>query len=465
MRLTGLLKRLHRDERAQISFLAVAGVVCFVGLMSMVVNTDGLVSERIRVQNVADATVLSAASWTARGLNMESYVNVLNTKLLSAAVLLNALNDALPVIEASGEIQQAVFTACSGVPFVGVFCAAMATVVRIQLAVLRPLKNFVSKLANKLSNCNSGGKLWSLMNGLQKVGNAVRVSFPAIGIAESIDIARANGTTGVVLNGKFTPKGELTLPVKAGKFQDFCEPLKNGGPGYELQGYDVGQGPLKLGKERIKKTVLLPFINFFSWPIFNGMLASHVVQVGCTNDPGEDTDVPVKLKTLEECRKYKVDSRWSQIWSQTRPITDGSLRLEDFVPWRPLKQDNDTSGDKAEDEKTISEQLGKINIDHEAGGAGDNAPPVTMGRAYQYLDPSTEDKVHLSTADCDGSGYPFYTPPLGGSWSINAPGMTYCFPTIGTTCRTIDSWASSFGTTRTTCATVARRTSAGISSA
>ncbi|HEX5764119.1 MAG TPA: pilus assembly protein TadG-related protein, partial [Woeseiaceae bacterium] len=111
-----LVKRLHREESAQISFLAVAGVICFVGLLSMVINTNDVVTERVHMQDVADATVLSAASWTARGLNTISFVNVLNTKLISTAVLLNALADSIPVMEAVGQIQQAIFSGCSGVP-------------------------------------------------------------------------------------------------------------------------------------------------------------------------------------------------------------------------------------------------------------------------------------------------------------------------------------------------------------
>jgi hypothetical protein len=443
MSLFRLLQRLHRDDGAQISFLAVAGVVCFIGLMSMVVNTDDLVSERVRVQNVADATVLSAASWTARGLNMESYINVLNTKLLSTAVLLNALNDALPVIEGVGRIQEAIFTGCSGVPFIGAFCAVMAAVVKVQLAVLTPLKNAVKNLAQRLSSCSSGGQLWNIMTTLQRAGDAVRASFPGIGIAESVSIAAANGTTGVVLSGKLSLQGQLTLPVKLEPFAQFCEPLKNGGPGYELQGYEVGQGPLELGRERIKRTLLLPFINFFSWPIFNGMVSSHIVQVGCTTDPGEDTDVPVKLSTLDECRKYEATSRWSHLWSKTRPIANGSYRVGDFVPWKPLNESNAGSDNEALYQQEIQEQLGNINIPQDQQQAGGPVgADIQPGPAYQHLDPTTESRPSgsLAPGDCAGSGFPTYTPPFGQAWEINAPGNTFCFIVIGGSCSRIDEW-------------------------
>ena len=43
----------HREESAQISFLAVAGIVCFVGLLSMVINTNDVITERVHMQDVA----------------------------------------------------------------------------------------------------------------------------------------------------------------------------------------------------------------------------------------------------------------------------------------------------------------------------------------------------------------------------------------------------------------------------
>ena len=443
MRFLGFLKRLHREDDAQISFLAVGSVICFVALLSMVINTDDIVTERVHMQNVADATVLSAASWTARGLNMVSFINVLNTKLISTAVLLNALNDSLPVIEAAGKIQQAIFQGCSGVPFVGVFCAAMAVVVRIQLSVLQPLKNVVSKLADKLSSCDKGGKLWSIMGGLVKAADGISASFGAIGILESYEIAKANGATGIVVNGKLTDvKGQLGLPVEKQDFSKYCGPLKNGGPGYQLQGYAVGQGPLKLGKERIKKTLLLPFINFFSWPIFNGMVASHTLQVGCMNDPGDDSKVPVKLKDLEECKKYHETSRWSHIFSTTRPVEDGSFQVKDFVAWRPVNKDEEKSDDDAH-EQEIRDQLGNINITPDQEGAAGPGKTFVPGRAYKYIDPAKEYRVNLAEVDCSGSAYPFYTPLFADSWDQEIPGMVqgFCIGLgVNNDCRRIDQW-------------------------
>ncbi len=124
------LERLHCDDSAQVSFLAVAAAVCFVALLAMVMNSNDIVRERMRVQEVADVTALSAATWQARGLNMISMINVLNSKILSMTVLVNSLNKTLPIVVTVAEVQETAFQACSAVPFVGPFCAVMATTMR-----------------------------------------------------------------------------------------------------------------------------------------------------------------------------------------------------------------------------------------------------------------------------------------------------------------------------------------------
>ena len=86
------LRRLHRDERAQVSFLAVAAALCFVGLFSMVMNTSDLLRHRIQVQEAADVTALTAATWHARGMNLVAMTNVINSKLLTVTVLSKALD-------------------------------------------------------------------------------------------------------------------------------------------------------------------------------------------------------------------------------------------------------------------------------------------------------------------------------------------------------------------------------------
>lgn len=432
-----LLRRFHEDDSAQISFLGVAGAVCFIALLSMIINTNDVISERVHMQDVADATVLSAASWNARGLNTISFVNVLNTKLASAAVLINAWADAIPVIRAVGEIQRAIFQACSGVPFIGAFCAAMAVVVNIQLKALEVMNNLVDKkLARPLSRCNQGSKLlWKLMAGLEKLADGVQKAFGLIAIAESISIAKANGADfGIVVNGMLADgnvKEALFLPVKKADegFAAHCPYMKNGGPGFELQNYECKQGPQRLGKERIDKTFLLPFINLVAHPIFAGMVTKHMVQLGCKPAPGEeDTKIPVDLEDLNQCSKYDEYGRWSHRWSQTVELSASEANqysLRDFIPWRP-RSGTGASDKEALDKDEIGGQLEDLGLPTDGGAAG-AAEEVPLGRGNALINEERQPRIRfIDQVRCRNPRYPYYVPPS--DWDDPVPGQVVTNP-------------------------------------
>jgi hypothetical protein len=434
------LLRLHRDDSAQISFLAVAGCLCFVALLSMVINTNEIVSDRVHMQDVADVTALSAASWTARGLNTISFVNVMNTKLISTAILLNALKDAIPVINSVGEVQQAIFNACSGVPFVGPFCAAAAVVVRVQLTALSALKSLVNPLAQSLSKCPNG-TLWTIMEALAATATGVQKSFGAIGIAESVSIARANGADfGLVVNGALqdgNAQDALFLPVVQKGFDEHCDFLQKGGRGYEMQGYSENTGPLKVGKDRINANLMLPWITMFSRPIFSGMVVSHTLQVGCTPDPSDQNQkIKVLLKDLNECRQYGARAMWSHIFSTTRTVLAsdpeyGNLTLRDFVPWRPKRSH---AGSRSADDANADEILGQIGDLNLPTGGGDvpSEAQQPLGKGNDLITEASERQRGRQEIRCSGGSgsYPFYS----GS-NNEVPGFLFCLGTLD--CRRI----------------------------
>ena len=457
-----ILRRFHEEESGQLSFLAVAGVVCFIGLLSMVMNTDDIITERIRMQDIADTTAISSAAWTARGLNLISFINVLDAKLISTAVLLNALADTLPVVQRVGEIQLAVFNACSGVPFVGAFCAAMAVVVNIQLNVLRPLTNAVRKLADKLSRCGGSkkGLLWTFMNTLQDVATVVKNSFTLIGLAEGFAMAKANGADmGIVVNGKMVDLDDaeggkksdgsnpLSLPVveAENKFKAFCPFVKNGGSGFKMAGYECGKGPFKLGKERINKTILVPFVNLFAHPIFIGMSAQHFTMVGCTPDKGKNEKFDVMLKDLAECKKYKgAEATWAHVYSKTEPLDESNLGHEHFTPWKPKSKQK---GGKDDDD--AKKRQGEV----EEGVKDINIPPESEEDAVkrqfeggEYYDRLQNEQTPMAEIPrkCDGNqAYPLYAPPEDG-FDTADPGETLgCFlsPMPGGNCKRINTYS------------------------
>jgi hypothetical protein len=406
--------RFHRNEEAQVSFLAVAASLCFIGLLAMTINTNDLASERVRMQDVSDTMVVSAAAWSARGLNLVSFINVLNSKLISAAVLLNSLNDTLPVLIGIAEAQRAVFQACSGVPFVGAFCAAMAVVVNVQLQVLKALKSkIVTPAAKKFSIC-SQGLFWKTMNNvLQKIPPIIRTTFIPIAMAESYDIASKNGATGLVVNGRVlstSPQEGAVLPIDEKSFSQYCPYVQSGGSGYKLQGYDCGEGPLKLGRSRMTK-MLIPFTNLFAQPIFKGMVKKNLVQVGCGGAQGAEEKIPVKLASLPECRSANVTAKWSRMTSRTFRIENGNLTVNDFIPWQPLDKGGGDASDAQDLDGIEGINVGDADIDL-GSGSGDDASDLDFKQGYKALDPDSESSGPLVSAACRAgnsrSGYPQY---------------------------------------------------------
>lgn len=450
-----LLKRFHRDEGAQISFLAVAAAICFVGLLSMVINTDDVITDRVHMQDIADTTALSSAAWTARGLNMISFINVLNSKLISTAVLLNALADTIPAVKVVAEIQRAIFQACTGVPFVGAFCAAMATVVNIQIAVLNPLDELIDQLAENLSRCSSSknGALWTLMRGLNAAATGVRESFTAIGFIEGVKMAQENGADfGIVVNGNMmdinNARDAIALPVEQADFDAFCPYVKNGGSGYKMAGYNCGEGPYRLGRKRINRTILIPFTNLFAQPIFLGISAGHFAQIGCTGDQDdEDSTFPVTLRNLAECREFDATARWAHVYSTTGPITDadisnaGNLTVNDFAPWKQLTEDKDT-GESDEETPDLSD-IGDINVTPgSTPGAGDTN--FVPGRAYRLL--GNERRTNRDfPVSCNGPVYPAYAKPA--DFDSDEPGQLLqpfqeaCVALNPDQCKRVNQWS------------------------
>lgn len=421
------LQRLHQDDTAQVSFLAVAGALCFIALLAMVVNTSDIIKHRIHMQEVADVTSLSAANWNARGMNLVSMINVLNSKLLTMTVLVNSLDKTLPIVEKIAVVQRTAFQACSGVPFVGVFCAVMAAIVTVQENIIKAMKTVISKIAPH-TRCKAGTTVFKVMGGLQKAAVGIQNSFPAIAIAESVNIASVNGATfGVSLSGGIltkpsSPADALKLPLVLGPkgTEDFCTAILAGGPGYVMEGYDNGQGPMRLGK-KIWDIVFIPFFNLLPHPIFYGFYVSYMKQIGCPpDDPGDDSpDNATQFYDLKDCRKYSATATWTFVQADTGFIDDGSMTSDDFAPWQSQSAGQGEGPDMGDFD-------GLDGLDPSGGGIGDAIiPPPTFGPGYNALVANDNETSSEFKSGCiegnSSSGYPSFA----GFGPISLAGFTH----------------------------------------
>lgn len=247
--------------------LAVFGAVALAGLLGMVMTTGDQVSQKIQMQNSVDAAAISGGAWIARGLNVTSAFNLMQTQLVGGAILLRGLDKAMPRIHRIVRIQVAIYRACAKVwpP-----CVFPYIVTRVQLGLLSVVRPAVRAMASFFARC-PGGLFWLVAKGLEYVNAFIHYTFCFIATAEAHDVARASGAEfallvpGPIFNGRL----KLTMPTRKQPFWRHCDPMQYGSRrrlqrGYHpLVGYDVGEGPYTLGRDRLRW--LVRAVGGFPW--------------------------------------------------------------------------------------------------------------------------------------------------------------------------------------------------------
>lgn len=84
-------RRFHRDERGNMGVLMLLTVWALLLLVAMIWNTAEATTRRAHVQNAADATAHSAATWMARTTNLCSATNMMICENASAEIMLRAV--------------------------------------------------------------------------------------------------------------------------------------------------------------------------------------------------------------------------------------------------------------------------------------------------------------------------------------------------------------------------------------
>lgn len=258
----GRLRSFHQNEQGQIIYLTVASVLIFLSLAALIMNSGHAVTRKIEMQNAVDAAAVSGATWVARGLNNISRNNVAMTQALALMIILDALKDtgerghawALKFIPVAQGLCSFWLTAPVGCPWL--YALQAADLVFQYINAARPM----------IEGAKRG--LWGIMGALEKISEAIRVSFPAIGYIEAEKIGQLNKAEGIRMY-PLVPR----MPVEKGQFSDLCHPTRVGSPsfypspiqrGYHpLLGYRFDEGPLLRARETPHKALF-----FFLLPIF-----------------------------------------------------------------------------------------------------------------------------------------------------------------------------------------------------
>lgn len=251
------VRRLAQDDGGQISFLAVLGAAAFASLLLLVVNTGWATSEKIHLQNTADAVAISGATWVARGLNVISLDNVTQTQLLAMIMLVPAV-DAMITATLVEIAEQARWAAGACGPYNAYACAyaaylgAQATHLT---SVLRPLLEGLRVVVRNV--------LWPAMELLAGVSDLVvgdvlvrtpfdDRSYPYYGERAAQTVAERSGAR----LGVLAPYPEL--PVRRAELSYLCDPTRYGSKARDHRGYhallgyrDLWKGPLEVYGEAV----------------------------------------------------------------------------------------------------------------------------------------------------------------------------------------------------------------------
>jgi hypothetical protein len=232
---------LHADEGGQISSLGVLAAAAFACLLMLVINTGYATSGKIELQNAADATAISGATWVARGLNVISLNNVTQTQLLAITLIVPALDKAFELAHVTLQVQRA---ACAALLVGAGVCAAIITA---QIAILETYQTALQgPLWAGIGRRDGSDPLWKAMQVLSSISGVVKTSFVGAAELEAARIAGQNrADAGLLIPAAYRP----TLPVHEGAVRpDLCHPTRHGRQGPDdlgVTGYEGGDGPLE----------------------------------------------------------------------------------------------------------------------------------------------------------------------------------------------------------------------------
>jgi hypothetical protein len=222
-----MIGRFHREERAQVIFVVVLFFFLLAGLVFLVLNSGQKLNHKVQMQHAADAVTATGAAWYARGLNVVSMCNVVDTQLLSLIVLLDTLETVVP------PATECINDLCSNL---GGSKAGHDMLIddRISewLAVgnARDEQQIIQQLGRIVAEVDwpeylqyDNGVLWECTKLMDGFMHAMRDITPVAAQREAMDIAEENGAEfGFVL--PLWP----ALPVQDGRFRDFENPMRTG---------------------------------------------------------------------------------------------------------------------------------------------------------------------------------------------------------------------------------------------
>lgn len=234
--------RFHKDTDGNAMVFVVLVLFTLVCFLVFTIHVGQRFTNKVEMQNAADAAVISGAIWKARGFNLISILNVTMSECLALIIMFKAFDSTLTLTKIAHKITLTMYTSACSSGYGAAFCGLAEIVGTAYPPLLAAYKvaNNVLKRTWKSSKI-----LWKLMKGLKKVSKVVSVVTSTMAYLDASRVAELNGASiigpaeigdvSIGLHAVLWPI-QFKLPVKDEdkSFQEqLCPHTKKGGDGYD----------------------------------------------------------------------------------------------------------------------------------------------------------------------------------------------------------------------------------------
>ncbi|MCB9475292.1 MAG: Tad domain-containing protein [Deltaproteobacteria bacterium] len=241
---------LHRDEGGQAIVFIALTLLIVVAFVMLVINTGVAVSGKVQMMNAADSSVISGATWMARGFNTAAIMNKTQSYLLATILLTESMNRTHQIASylvygmfvGARILEKSGWTALAGFALEGL---AQTNYFILFGGFRASKKDFVSltydlSLDGLYSNVLSPlrGTMWNLMGYISEANDLLPEVIPWLAQLESVVIGQENGANlsfvlplipDVDYSENSCAENSLCLPiVPSPKFDALCEPTLKG---------------------------------------------------------------------------------------------------------------------------------------------------------------------------------------------------------------------------------------------
>ncbi len=210
-RLRSRLRGFHGDESGQSIVYLVLIMFLLACFTFMVINSGALLHDKMQVQSAADASAMSGSSWIARGMNINSMMNIFLAMLLAEEIMMKA-------------VFWTALTALLLAPAIEAFWLAVCLTTGTCNPAIDVVIDTFDLFPILWETEDHEDFLWDVMESISDVEETVHSMMPIVAGGEALTIALRNGAGAGVMF-------PLAIPEQQGELTDLCETTLSGAPG------------------------------------------------------------------------------------------------------------------------------------------------------------------------------------------------------------------------------------------